>query len=234
MISLSLAAAMLAGCGSASEPAPRPPLHVMTALPLFWGEGGPVDIVQGQGGRSPVLAALDADYQVTPVDILNAETLETAQRLILAQPTALRPEELVALDDWVRKGGQLLVFADPELLWPSAMSIGDPRRAPVRSLLGPLLSHWGLTLNLPKAQTPAIALGKIDGNLVSLVQPGRWSVQSGACRISDDALLARCRIGKGQAVLVADADMLDARVWAESRVDNRASVSRLVTELTPS
>jgi hypothetical protein len=234
MISLSLAAAMLAGCGSASEPAPRPPLHVMTALPLFWGEGGPADIVQGQGSRSPVLAALDADYQVTPVDILNTETLETAQRLILAQPTALRPEELVALDEWVRQGGQLLVFADPELLWPSAMSIGDPRRAPVRSLLGPLLSHWGLTLNLPKAQTPAIALGKIDGNLVSLAQPGQWSVQSGECRISDDALLARCRIGKGQAILVADADMLDARVWAESRVDNRASVSRLVTELTRS
>lgn len=205
----------------------------MTALPLFWGEGGPADIVQGQGARSPVLAALDASHSVLPLDILNAETLDGAKRLMLVQPSALRPEELVAVDDWVRKGGRILVFADPSLLWPSAMSMGDPRRAPVRSLLGPLLTHWGLTLNAPMADGPRVTIGTLAGRPASLAQPGVWSVAAKGCALDEAALVARCQIGAGQAILVADADLFDPRLWADTKIDNRIAITKLVAELSP-
>ena len=46
---------------------------------------------------------------------------------------------------------------------------------------------------------------KLGGYDVVTVSPGRLS---GACDVSADRFVARCRIGKGAATIVADADLL--------------------------
>jgi hypothetical protein len=49
------------------------------------------------------------------------------------------------------------------------------------------------------------------------VTPGEWlpkeSAAKNRCAILAKGLLADCRIGRGRAVLVADADFLDAAFW---------------------
>lgn len=166
--------------------APLPRLTLFTALPLLWGEGDPADILNGQTGRSPLLDGLD----VRGIDVVSAQTL-SSDVLVVAQPRAMAPEELVALDGWVRGGGRAIIFADPLLKWPSRFPLGDRRRAPPVTLLDPLLTHWGVTL---EAGTDGI---------------GRW--RPGPCAPLDSVTI-ECPIGRGRALLVADADELDARV----------------------
>ena len=48
----------------------------------------------------------------------------------MAHPLAQPAEDLVALDDWVRGGGRVLLLADPMLEWPSKRPLGDPLRPP--------------------------------------------------------------------------------------------------------
>jgi hypothetical protein len=67
-----------------------------------------------------------------------------------------------------------------------------------------LLAHWGLGLDAPDQRGPAErALG---GFRVLTISPGRLE---GRCFVSSDALVAHCRVGAGQATIVADADLLD-------------------------
>src|SRR5690606_29818066 len=41
----------------------------------------------------------------------------------------------------------------------------------------------------------------------------RFDVRGGHCRAEASGLIVQCRIGKGTAVMVADADMIDDRLW---------------------
>jgi hypothetical protein len=198
---------------------------VLTALPLFWGEGGPADIVNGTARRAPLITLLDEQWLIKPVDVLDAAALGQTSRLLMAQPRGLRPEELVALDEWVRKGGRTIVFADPLLLWPSARPLGDPKRAPPVTLLDPLFSHWGLVLESPAEATDAVmAVNDMTGIGVGM---GTWRTTAKNCQVSPDQRWAECRIGKGVAILVADADVLDL----ETTPENEAAIQALITRL---
>ena len=74
--------------------------------------------------------------------------------LLAAQPRALPAEELVALDAWVRRGGRLLLLADPMLEWPSERPLGDRLRPPALFADTGLLQHWGLRLDAPDERGP--------------------------------------------------------------------------------
>ena len=89
---------------------------------------------------------------------------------MMAQPRAQTAENLVALDDWVRRGGRLLLFADPMLEWPSDRALGDPTRPPAMFADTGLLAHWGLRLDAPDVRGPA--KGRISGHDVLTVSPG--------------------------------------------------------------
>ena len=104
---------------------PKPELFLLTPLPIVWSESFGLD----QQG-SPVLAALERDYRVTPIDL--PSEVPNGGLLLAAQPRALPAEELVALDAWVRRGGRLLLLAIPcsKAERPAG---GDPRRAPALS-----------------------------------------------------------------------------------------------------
>lgn len=178
----------------------RPPLAVMTALPLFWAEAGP----HGTGaGDAPIVTLLRTHFDVMPIDDAAGLGATRARALLLAQPRALSPDQLAAIDAWVRAGGTALVLADPLLRWPTALPLGDRRRAPVVSGLDPLLIHWGF----PRGKGMAGAEKRhflADGALVTL---------SGADLFDGDTPAVRRRVGQGVVTLLGDADPIDDRLW---------------------
>ena len=201
---------------------PKLVLALTTSLPLQWSEGGIEADLAEDAEPHPVFVRLSSEYKVQPIDDLRRLKAEGVRMLLLAQPRALRPAELVALDSWIRGGGRALVLADPALQWGSLYPLGDKRRPLFTSMLSPLLTHWGLELVLPMNEDSAFAIRKLGNANIRTKTPGEWlphenandsAAAVAACRISAQGFLADCRIGKGRAVLVADADFLDTPYW---------------------
>lgn len=153
--------------------------------------------------------------RLVPLDMLAGPAADTElarlDRLVMAQPRPLAPQENVALDDWVRKGGYLLLFADPLLSEDSAFPLGDPRRPQGTVLLSPILRHWGLELRFDDIrETPGEQQREVLGNLVPVNLAGHFAVLPGAsCSLSGGGLAAVCRVGKGRVLAFADAAVLE-------------------------
>ncbi len=190
---------------------------VVTALPLFWTEKAGEDLGGTESGGMPLPRA--SRHRLIAVDYVDARTLANVDAMVLAQPRLMQPEELVALDAWVRAGGRAVIYADPLLLWPTDLSLGDPRRPPLTSLLDPLLAHWGLTLEAADVEGGAGVERRMlpSGHVLLLAGASRFTLTIGdsgaSCRLEEGGLFARCRVGNGRVRLVADADMLDDRLW---------------------
>lgn len=198
--------------------ADRPALMLLTSLPLIFPEKFGLE-----GGGSPALTALQSRYQVRPIGVADAAALKHGRMLLMAHARAQPAEALVDLDAWVRDGGRLLLLADPMLEWESARPLGDPLRpSPMFPDTG-LLQHWGLRLDAPDKRGPAEH--KVDGLEVIALSPGQLS---GRCSIESEGFIARCRIGKGQVAVIADADFLDAaRLGEDGPVNLQAMLSEL-------
>jgi hypothetical protein len=177
----------------------RPTLLLLTSLPLMFGEGFSLQ----QTGSSAV-KALETRYRVVPISVADPADLGKGRLLLMAHPPAQPAEDLVALDQWVRGGGRVLLLADPMLEWPSERPVGDPLRPPPIFMDTGLLAHWGLRLDAPEER--GAVRKELGGFDVITASPGRLF---GKCEISEDRMVARCTLGKGRATIVADADILD-------------------------
>ncbi len=171
-------ASALGGCGASptatSSEVPESnakQIGLVSSLPIYWPEAGGVDEMLAGNQATPwVRSLLEERYEIVPLDTLtdigraentdetgqsgeeNAVTQSSAlarlDRLIIAQPRALTPADNVALDEWVRGGGQLLLMLDPRLTRHSRFAYGDPRRPADMALLNqPILARWGLAAN---------------------------------------------------------------------------------------
>lgn len=164
---------------------------------------------------APLWRLLDRRFALRPFDALDPAAMAKVRTLLIVQPRQLFPEELVALDAWVRGGGRAVILADPDLRWADARPLGDPLRAPSASLLGPILAHWGLALTADgRGDVDRRFLG--DGYLLQTLGAGHWRTFSPHCAVGEGGLVARCRIGKGVAILVADADFANDTLWTAS------------------
>jgi len=177
----------------------RPTLLLLTGLPLLFDEEFSL-----KSSGSPALATLQAHYRVIPISVTDPRELAKGRLLLMAQPMAQTAENLVTLDEWVRGGGCILLLADPMLEWPSERPLGDPLRPPPMFMDTGLLAHWGLRLDAPDVRGPAPR--QLGGLKVLAISPGRLD---GKCTVSPDGFVARCRVGKGRATVVADADFLN-------------------------
>ena len=191
----------------------RRALLLLTSLPLVFGEQFSLD------GGSPALKALETRYNVVPISVTNQAELAKGRLLLMAQPLAQTAENLVALDQWVRGGGRLLLLADPMLEWPSEQPLGDALRPPPMFMDTGLLAHWGLRLDAPDERGPAMR--RLAGRDVLAASPGALF---GTCAVSDDRMAAHCRIGKGRAAIIADADLLDVEDLDGPTEDNLDAV----------
>jgi hypothetical protein len=188
----------------------------MTALPLNWGEGTPADVLAGRSSKSETLRIIETQFDVRAIDTISAKTLGR-DIAVIAQPRRLTPQELVAFDKWLLGGGRAMIFADPELVWPSSYALGDSRRAPPVTLLDPLFAHWGVTLGDSDRQERIVLINNVP---VKLLAAGAWQGPKTCTVLTPEVL--DCRIGRGRVLLVGDADMLDARLWAATDADNVA------------
>lgn len=193
--------AMRTAVPTMAEPS-KPALALLTSLPLLFGEEFSID-----GGGSAALARLESRYRVVPVSIADAASLARQDLLLMAHPRAQPAEVLVELDAWVRRGGRVVLLADPQLEWPSERPLGDRLRPPPTFADTGLLAHWGLRLEGPAAAGPRVA--KTDNGDILTAAPGRLTARSPNCKLLNDGLVARCDVGRGAATIIADADFLN-------------------------
>jgi len=178
-------------------------LLLLTSLPLVFGESFGL-----QSGGSPALTRLEKRYNVVPVGVADSASLMGQDLLLMAHPRAQPAEVLVELDQWVRGGGRLLLLADPRLDWPSSLPLGDRLRPPPAFADTGLLLHWGVKLSGPDRAGPArTSVGKLD-----VLTSSAGKLVSRNCRLAGDGFVARCRIGKGQATIIPDADFLNVEI----------------------
>ena len=222
LVAASLAIAIAIAAGQRpSRSSDKPVLLLLTSLPLMFGEEfGP------QESGSPTLTALSARHRVMPINTTDPSELAKGGLLLMAQPPSQAPENLVALDEWVRRGGRVLLLADPMLEWPSKRPLGDPLRPPPMFTDTGLLVHWGLRLDAPDNRGPA--LRRLAGKAILTVSPGTLH---GGCAISSDRLVADCRIGKGRATVVADADLLNVNALGDGAAGNLAVITESLVRL---
>lgn len=206
----------LATACHADEPVPDgealPELGLMGTIPIYWGEAGDFgEVLAGGENAHWARARLETGYRLSPLDTLDASSLTGIDFLMLAQPRALSPAENVALDAWVRGGGRLLLFADPMLTGESRFAVGDRRRPQDVILLSPILDHWGLALAFDEDRPAGPVLVRAADAAIPVNLPGSLDVREteADCAILIPDVLAECRIGRGGALVLADAALLD-------------------------
>ncbi|WP_229667275.1 Gldg family protein [Sphingopyxis bauzanensis] len=192
-----------------------PAMTMLTGLPLRWSGSGDIAVIIADGGEDdPALAQLEAMGPVSLVDSLVDSVPPPSGTLLIAHPRALAPQELVAIDAFVRRGGKAVVLADALSGWPATHPLGDPRNPPVTSLLTPLLDHWGVALGAAPTDDNAASVVDVDGARLRLSSAGAFERLPPTCRSFADRHVAQCRIGAGEAWLVGDADLLFAPLWS--------------------
>ena len=206
-----LALIALAGCAAeepgaqAAEPtaaaaehaAAKPSLLVLSSLPLRFAGGFSLE-----AAPSPLHEALSERFDVKPIDASDAAMLAGHDLLLMAHPLAQTPENLVALDTWVRGGGKVLLLADAD--FASGEALPGPLDPPPFFADTGLLGRWGLELR-----------GGAAGERLHPARGGEWSTRGAGelvasaetCVLSNAGFEARCTVGDGQVDVLADADL---------------------------
>lgn len=210
---LAIAAALLS-----QRPAPRA-VGLFTTLPILWHESEDLTGLLATD-RPPhwAVGVIEGQGPLRPLDTL--EHLPAGLGLVvMAQPRALSPGENVALDNWVRGGGRVLLFADPMLTQETAFALGDRRRPLDTVVLSPILARWGLRLEFDdeSAQFDEYVADAMGARFPVNI-PGRFAAVAGAgqCKLVDEGLLAECRVGEGHVLALADAAMLEPEAGGDA------------------
>lgn len=213
-----LSLAVLVGIGwwsGARSARTAEPLGLFTTLPILWSESPDISVSLNPGTTPHWAKGVIARVgMIEPLDVLAGPSgqgpLDKVRQLVMAQPRVLGPAENLALDEWVRGGGQLLLLADPALTEDSAFPIGDPRRPQAVVLLSPILARWGLDLRFDDTQTMREASRDVMGVMVPVNLPGHFTTHGQAnCRLWGEGLAVTCAIGRGRVVALADAAVLE-------------------------
>lgn len=208
----------------AADAALQTKLGLMTSLPLYW----PMDADMGAiaAGTAEIpwqRELLAADYAIEPLDTLSpipalspnvppTDPLKGLTRLAVIQPRGLSPADNVALDNWVRAGGHLLLVLDPVLTGDYDLPLGDPRRPVDTALIPPVVARWGLAVSFDEARAAAVVQSRLGETPLPLAQPGSIAITDPAaaqCTLLAESAAARCRVGTGQVTLIADAALFE-------------------------
>jgi hypothetical protein len=225
-----LAAVLLAHSPLLAKPSPVPRIGLFSSLPIVLPEADDVrSLLRSPAPRHWALATLSARGELVPLDTL--VRLKGLNLLVMAQPRALSPQENMALDRWVRRGGRLLLFADPLLTQESTFGLGDRRAPQAVALLSPILSHWGLDLQFDDEQPIGEHVIDAFGGSFPVNLPGAFALGNSPriCQIPADGagLIAQCRIGKGRVLAIADAALFE-----DEKLELRsAALARALAEL---
>ncbi len=198
------------------EEVPREKLALMTSLPLYWGEASEfAELASGQGELPWVRARLEERYDLYPIDSLSTEIelgREAFDRILIAQPRAISPEDNVALDEWVSQGGRLLLVIDPLLTGSYSVPLGDPSHPTTVGLIPPVLERWGIGIRYDENQAFALQSVESGGLQLPFAMAGEAHLLgsgTATCTISHEGILARCKLGKGRVTMLVDAALFE-------------------------
>lgn len=243
-------AAVLAACGPdtpTADPQPRPTekLGLMTSLPLYWPLGADLaDLANGNAPAPWQRAALERTYALVPLDTLTPipgltendpeiDPLAGLRRLAVIQPRGLAPGDNVALDDWVREGGHLLLVLDPMLTGEYDLPLGDPRRPTDTALIPPVLARWGLKVVFDDQQDDAMRAVRFGKAMIPLHLSGEIQFTQPArpdCTLIAEGAGARCRMGAGRVTVLADAAVFEHEPGVTGRRDAIAALMAVAFE----
>lgn len=237
-----LALVALAGCEETHEPgavaaqktetaADLPKLGLMTSLPIYWSLDADIaNLAQGNGEKPWQRQLLEKQFELVPLDTLTpipglspdepeTNPLAGLDRLAVIQPRGLSPADNVALDEWVRGGGQLLLVVDPMLTGDYELALGDPRRPVDSAPIPPVIERWGMAIAYDEAQDRHRSVEvPFAGIRYGLFHSGEISLRDDSatdCEILGDGAIARCEVGNGRLTLVADAGVFEHQLIVE-------------------
>ena len=212
---LALALGLIAWLSQHTAKPPSEPIGLFTSLPVLWNDNPDLGHELRNDNPAHWAKAVLAEHgKIVALDVLTTapgpRSLAGLGRLVIAQPRVLSPQENVALDDWVRGGGRLLLLADPAYTGESRLALGDPRRPQTAALLSPILTRWGLELQFDADQPLAEHDRDVMGLTVPVALPGRFLTRGQAnCRLWGEGLAVTCAIGQGRVFALADAALLE-------------------------
>ncbi len=223
LIALGLALVAIGWLGLGRGQPGTEPVGLFTSLPILWEDSAELGAeLRPDAAPHWARGVLERGGPIVALDTLagpgGTAPLDQIRRLVIAQPRPLAPAENVALDDWVRGGGQVLLLADPALTQDSAFQLGDPRRPQAVALLSPILGRWGLDLLFDDAQPAGEQSREVLGVDTPVNLPGRFATRGQAsCRLWADGLAVTCAVGKGRVLALADAAVLERQDASGSR-----------------
>lgn len=127
----------------------KPTVGILGALPLEYGPGGMMAAMRNQAQPYLILEQIRQFFQVKMLDPAKPEEIDDRiSTLILAHPKDLSPQVQYAIDQYVLKGGRLIVFADPYsetmAAMPNPMTGRPMPGGDQSSLLPELFKAWGI------------------------------------------------------------------------------------------
>lgn len=227
------------GLGRETIAGPRSELGLMTSLPLYWPLGAELGALAS--GKAPIpwqRAAIERRFEIVPLDTLapipalepgapDQDPLGALERIAIIQPRGLSPTDNVALDRWVREGGELLLVLDPALTGHYDLALGDPRLPSLAALIPPVVERWGMRISFDEAQPAEPTALEFEAARLPLLLSGmiaRTPAARDRCTIAALPALARCRIGQGRVTLLADAALLEHRTLAGEEAEAIAAL----------
>lgn len=130
----------------------KPTVGILGALPLEYGPGGMMAAMRGQSQPYLILDQIKQFFDVKMLDADKPDEInDKLGVLLLAHPKDLKPAEKYAIDQFVLKGGHLIVFSDPYSETMAAMPnpmTGQPMPpgADQSSLMNDLFKAWGVKI----------------------------------------------------------------------------------------
>lgn len=254
LAAIAAALALLGGCGQASPTGERakassPEKHKLgltSSLPLYWPLGA--DFQELLSDESPIpwqRVVLERDYDLVLLGTLSPfeeggtsaeiDPLDDIERLAVIQPRGLAPADNVALDNWVRDGGKLLLVLDPMLTGEYDLPLGNPQRPVDSALIPPVVARWGLEVSVEDYDVFENGFYEvpIGGSKLVVGHPGTVTVadpDAADCTVLSRGVMARCKVGEGQVVLLADAAAFETAEFAGRDGEELLALMRFVFE----
>jgi len=129
----------------------KPVLGIITSLPLDVGAGGMMAAMQGRAQPYIVYEQLRQTYDTRMVPAEFDRIPADVDVLMIAHPTSLNDTQTYAIDQFVLRGGRVLVFVDPnsEMAQPAGGLDPQSGQSPV-SDLPKLFKAWGIAYDPDK------------------------------------------------------------------------------------
>ncbi len=148
----------------------RQRLGLITNLPLDTGVEGLSAAMEGQARPFAIYQLLQAAFDMRPLEGNFASIPADVGTLVIAHPRALSEAQLYAIDQFVMRGGKLVVFVDPnsEISRQATRATGEPLQGSTFASDLALLDDWGVAYS-----TDEVLLDRARAGRVQTADPSR-------------------------------------------------------------